>query len=468
MSKKNSSSRRNFLKKIGGTTLAFATAPLVGLTTQEKIEERILHYDRKFSPSDKIRLGVIGMGIMGYNDVATAVKVPGVELVAACDLYKGRLEHAKEVYGKDLFTTQDYRELLNRNDIDAVIVATSDNWHARISEEALKKGKAVYCEKPMVHRIQEGSGVLTAQSNSGKVMQVGSQRVSSILYAKAKELYKSGEIGKLNMVQASFDRQSALGAWQYTMPTDVSPATVDWDRYIAGAKQIPFDAKKFFWWRNYRDYGTGVAGDLFVHLLSGVHVITGSKGPRKIFSSGQLSYWKDERDVPDVMTSIMEYPETPEHPPFQLMLRVNFISGEGDYGSVKLVGEEGVMDIKGNSFTIRHSLMPKAPGIGGWDALDTYPNAMQDALKKQYNVKYSEADQKVPTKEDITYKTPEEYDEHLDHFMNFFESVRSGKPVVEDAAFGFRAAAPCLACNDSYFEKRIVYWDPVQMKLVKS
>lgn len=466
--RKTDASRRNFLKNIGGTTLALAVAPLAGLNAEEKIEERIIGYNRKFSPSDKIRLGAIGMGIMGYNDVNAAIKVPGVELVAVCDLYKGRLEHAKEVYGKDIFTTRDYREILNRNDIDAVIIATSDNWHARISEEALKKGKAVYCEKPMVHRISQGAGVIAAQQSTGKVMQVGSQRVSSILYAKARDLYKSGEIGKLNMVQASFDRQSALGAWEYTMPTDISTETVDWDQYIKVARKIPFDPKKFFWWRNYRDYGTGVAGDLFVHLLSGVHVITGSKGPRKIFSSGQLSYWKDGRDVPDVMTAIMEYPETPEHPPFQLMLRVNFISGEGDYGSVKKVGEEGVMDIKGNRFTVSHSLIPKAPGIGGWDALDTYPNAMQDALKKQYNAKYSEADQKAPTKGDITFKTPEGYDEHLDHMMNFFESLRSGKPVVEDAVFGFRAAAPCLACNDSYFEKRIVYWDPNDMKIVKS
>jgi predicted dehydrogenase len=230
---------------------------------------------------------------------------------------------------------------------------------------------------------------------------------------------------------------------------------------------MPFDARKFFWWRNYRDFGTGVAGDLFVHLLSGIHVITGSKGPGKIFSSGQLSYWKDGRDVPDVMTAIMEYPETPEHPPFQLMLRVNFISGEGDHGAIKLIGEEGAIDIKGSGFTVQHSLMPKAPGIGGWDALNTYPAAMQELLKKQYNEKYSAQDRTAPTKADITYKTPEDYDEHLDHFTNFFESIRSGKPVVEDAVFGFRAAAPCLACNDSYFEKKIIYWDPQEMKVLK-
>lgn len=467
MSKSNQATRRNFLKKLGGSTLALAAAPIASLAAEEKLEERILHYGKRVSPNDRLRIGVVGLGIMGHNNISTSLKVPGVEMVAACDLYTGRLQRAKEMFGHSLFTTQDYRELLNRNDIDAVIVATSDNWHARIAQEALQKGKAVYCEKPMVHRIREGAGLVEAQRKSGKIMQVGSQRVSSIVYAKAAELYKAGEIGKLNLIQASFDRQSALGAWQYTMPTDANETTVDWDRYIAGAEKVPYDPKKFFWWRNYRDYGTGVAGDLFVHLLSGVHVITGSKGPNKIFSSGQLSYWKDGRDVPDVMTAIMEYPETAEHPPFQLMLRVNFISGEGDQGTIKLVGEEGVMDLRGNSLTIKHSLMPKAPGIGGWDALSTYPAAMQEAIRNEYNQKYTDADRKAPVKEDVVYKAPQGYNEHLDHFTNFYDAIRTGKPVVEDAVFGFRAAAPCLACNDSYFEKRIIHWNPEEMKVVK-
>ena len=461
----NNNSRRRFLKNLSNSALAIAAAPLTGIAAEER-NEKVISYNKKISANDKIRIGVIGLGIMGYNDLATAMKVPGVELVAAADLYRGRLLHAKEVYGNDIPITPDYREVLDRKDIDAVIVATSDNWHARIAREALLKGKAVYCEKPMVHRISEGASVIEAQKKSGKTMQVGSQRVSSIVYAKAKEIYQSGEIGKLNMIEASFNRQSSLGAWEYTMPLDASPETVDWDRYIAGTKKQPYDPKKFFWWRNYNEFGTGVAGDLFVHLISGIHVITGSKGPNKIFSSGQLSYWKDGRDVPDVMTAIMDYPETREHPAFQVMLKVNFISGEGDYGTVKLVGEEGVMDIKDNSFTVRHSLMPKAPGIGGWDALGTYPNAMQETLKNQYNQKYKEQDRKAVKKEDITYKAPQGYDEHLDHFINFFDGVRTGKPVIEDATFGFRAAAPCLACNDSYFEKKIVHWDPNAMKLV--
>lgn len=468
MSKENPNSRRKFLQQVGSVAILAASGPLKSLAAREKAEERIIRYSKKVTANDTIRVAVIGFGIQGHYDLGTALKVPGVELAAVCDLYSGRLQNAKELYGDQIFTTKNYHEILNRNDVDAVIIATSDHWHARITKEALKKGKAVYCEKPMVHDISEGLGVVEAYKASKKIMQVGSQRVSSIVFAKAKELYEAGEIGKLNMVNAVNDRQSAIGAWEYTMPNDASPGTVDWERYIEGMNKIPFDPKKFFWWRNYRAFGTGVAGDLFVHLLSGTHFITGSNGPAKIFASGQLSYWKDGRDVPDVMTGILQYPETPQHSPFQLTLQVNFISGTGGSDSTMLVGEQGVIDLKGNGLKVHHNLLPKAPGFGGYDAVFTYPKAMQAALEQEYNQKYSADDKKRPTKPDTEFNAPAGYSEHLDHFTNFFDAVRTGKPVIEDATFGFRAAAPSLACNDSYFQKKIILWDPVNMKLLKA
>ena len=263
---KSQSSRRKFIRQLGGTSLLLAAGSMKSFSADEIVRS---HPGIKtaVSPNDKIRIATIGMGIMGHQDTDTALKVPGVELVAVCDLYNGRLTRAKEKYGKNIFTTRDYRELLNRKDIDAVIIATSDNWHSRITIDALNSGKAVYCEKPVVQTISEGLPVIEAQKKTGKPMQVGSQRVSSIVYREAKKLYKSGAIGQLNCVEASFDRQDALGAWEYTMPTDGSPQTVDWDRYIEGVAKMPWDPKKFFWWRNYKDFGTGVAGDLFVHLL---------------------------------------------------------------------------------------------------------------------------------------------------------------------------------------------------------
>jgi predicted dehydrogenase len=467
MHNENSNSRRKFLQKIGATTLAMAASPLASLAAREKAEERILHYERKISANDKIRVGVIGYGVQGHFDLDTALKVPGVELAGICDLYTGRLENAKEKFGNELYTTRNYKDLLDRKDIDAVIIATTDCWHARIALDALAKGKHVYLEKPMVYKIDEGYDVIKASQKSGKVLQVGSQRVSSIGYAKAKELLAAGEIGKLNMINAVYDRQSSIGAWQYTIPKDANATTIDWDKFIEVTEKMAFDAKKFFWWRAFKEVGTGVAGDLFIHLLSGSHFITNSKGPESIFSTGQLSYWKDGRNLPDVMSGVMQYPDSKEHPAYQMTLQVNFISGTGGQEIIRLIGSEGVIEINGNNLTVKHSLMPEAPGFGGYDSLFTFSKSMQEEMKKDYEAKWTADQRKRKVKEDIVFKAPAGYSDHLDHFTNFFDAVRTGKKVVQDAEFGFRAAAPALACNESYLTKKVVRWDPVNMKLIQ-
>ena len=374
-------SRRKFIKQLGAASLI---APITSYASvsEEEIEKRIIPYERKVSAVDEINVGIIGFGIMGSRNAKTILEVPGVKLVAVCDLYKGRLERAIELYGQQLFTTQSYEELLTRSDIDAVVVCTSDQWHEKISIDSMRKRKAVYCEKPVVHQLNQGWNVINVQKQTGVVLQVGSQRVSSIAYAEAKKFYKAGEIGQLNCIEASFDRHTALGAWQYTMPVDASTETIAWKKYLKSNDDTPFDVKRFFWWRNYKEYGTGVAGDLFVHLLSGIHYLTDSKGPSKIFATGDLSYWKDGRNVPDVMTGVMEYKACNEHPAFQVLLKVNLASGaeKVESGKVKFYGTEGVIDFGWNDFTITKNKFSVAPNIGGWDALDTYPDKMQQKI----------------------------------------------------------------------------------------
>lgn len=456
-------SRRKFLRNLGGTAALLGAGSLAAMG---KEHVHILHPGKKISSNDKIRIGCVGMGIMGFGDVETALKVPGVEFVAAADLYEGHLARVKEVYGNNIFTTRDYRELLNRKDIDAIIVATPDHWHDTISIEAMEKGKAVYCEKPMVQQIEEGHKVIATQQRTKAVFQVGSQRVSSIALAEARKRYQAGEIGQLNIVEARMDRHSALGAWQYSIPPDASPETVDFDTFLKDTAKVPFDPVRFFRWRNYRAYGTGIPGDLFVHLISGLHFITGSFGPERVYASGNLVQWKDGRDVPDVVVAIFDYAETKEHPAFQMTLRVNFADGSGGGEYTRLVGTDGVMELGWDDFKIKKHKLSEAPGYGGWDTFNTFTKATQEEFVRKYEAKYTPAQRKQAQVSESAYAAPKGYDSRLDHFINFFEAMRNGKPVVEDASFGLRAAGPALLTNESYFSRKMINWDPVKMKIV--
>ncbi|MGH9888752.1 MAG: Gfo/Idh/MocA family protein, partial [bacterium] len=195
---------------------------------------------RTVAPSDRIRFAAIGVGIRGQADLVSALRTPGVELVAASDVYDGRLTLAKERWGNQLFTTRDYREVLARPDVDAVLIATPDHWHTQIALDAMKAGKDVYVEKPMVQELGEGPRIVDAARQTGRILQVGSQHPSSIVYAKAKELYRAGAIGELNLVEAWINRNSSMGAWQYSIPPDASPQTIDWDRFLGRAPKRPF------------------------------------------------------------------------------------------------------------------------------------------------------------------------------------------------------------------------------------
>ncbi len=406
-----------------------------------------------------VRLGLIGAGGQGMGDTRTALRVPGTALKAVADIYDGRLARAKELWGADLFTTRDYRDVLARPDVDAVIIATPDHWHSRIAIDALQAGKDVYVEKPMVQQIEDGQGVMDAARHTKRILQVGSQRVSSIVYAKARELYRSGAIGELNMVEAWINRNSAIGAWQYTMPLDASPQTIDWDRFLGRAPKRPFEPLRLFRWRNYRDYGTGIPGDLFVHLFTGIHFVLDSIGPTRVMATGGLRFWNDGRDAPDVMLGLYDYPKTAAHPAFTLSLKVNFAEGAGEDQAFHFIGPDGVITIGGAGVTLTRHSRPKDPGM----TIDTFTLDMQQRILAEHRAKYPPEAELRPSNEEV-FSPPSGYSDAYDHFVAFFDAVRSRKPVVEDAVFGFRAAAPALLTNDSYFEGRPIAWDPETMK----
>ena len=412
------------------------------------------------SPNDRIRVALIGNGIQGNGDARMSIQA-GAELVAVADVYEGRLARAKEQWGDRIFTTRDYREVLARKDVDAVIIGVPDHWHRQMSVDAMNAGKDVYCEKPMVQLIEDGREVVETAARTGRILQVGSQRVSSIVYQKAKELLEAGAIGQINLVEAWVDRNSAIGAWQYSIPPDASSATVDWDRFLGRAPKRPFEPIRLFRWRNYRDYGTGVGGDLFVHLFSGMHYILGSNGPTRVYATGGIRYWKDGRDVPDVMLGLYDYPARGKFPAFNLALRVDFKDGATETQGFRFIGSEGILTI-GRGVSISKVPDESEPG----HTANTFSKAMQDAYLKEYRQKYPQpkpnADAMRPQK-DEEYLPPAGYSDWLEHHRNFLNAVRTRKPVIEDAVFGFRAAGPALLSNVSYFEQKVCQWDPEKM-----
>jgi len=433
------STRRSFLQASTTAGLAAAAEPPV-----------------RYAATDQIQIALLGAGGMGQGDVRYALTVPGVKLVAAADVYDSRLTRVREQWGNQIFTTRDYREILARKDVDAVIIATPDHWHAQMAIDALKAGKDVYLEKPMVQKVEQGLPLIEAERASGRILQVGSQYVTSMIYTKARDLLKSGAIGELNMVEAWLDRNTALGAWQYTIPPDASPANIDWDRFLGSAPKRPFEPIRLFRWRNYQDYGTAVAGDLFVHLLSGLHIVTGSLGPTRILATGGLRYWKDGRDVPDVMLGILDYPG------FNLALRVNFKSSvASEQFGFRFVGSEGIITT-GPTVTLAKSPPETEPGF----TIGTFPRAVQEQFLKEYRQKYPPREpsgDRMPESAQMVYAPPPGYDAHREHHRVFWAAVRSRQPVVEDGTFGLRAAGPALLANTSFYEQRICRWDPQKM-----
>ena len=446
-------SRRKFLNSLAAGALAGGATPKF-LSTRERNHIHTLARQKYQSANDQIQLAVIGAGGMGMADVETALSIPGVRLVAVADCFDGRLAAARENYGQDLFATRDYREVLARDDVDAVICATPDHWHKRISVEALTAGKSVYCEKPMVHSIAQGADVVKAQNESGKTFQVGSQGMSSLGNEKAKELLAAGEIGELNYAEGFWARNDPIGAWQYAIPENATEETIDWEMFLGDAPRKPYDPLRIFRWRNYRDYGTGVSGDLFVHLFSSLHFITSSVGPRKIMAQGGLRYWKDGREVPDILLGMFDYPETEAHPPFNLSLRVNFVDGTSGTTFLRLVGSEGAMDVTWTEVVLRRNKAVSPTDVFNQRKADEMDQGVE--ARKQM----------LPPAESIFMVEDGYMGAHFDHFMNFFRGVRDGRPVNEDAEFGLRAAAPALACNDSYFGDQIVAWDPEMMEVI--
>jgi predicted dehydrogenase len=443
-------SRRAFLR---GSTAAAAGGLLIPKTVL--LEAQPL--PRVVAPSDRVRFGMIGIGMQGSGLLTGAITLPGVECVGAADLYDGRHTLAKEITGNpSLPTTRHYRELLDRKDIDCIVAAVPDHWHRRVVVDACNAGKDIYCEKPMSHTVEDGLAMVEAAQKNNRIVQIGSQRVSSELCAKARDMYHDGDIGDVEMVELTLGRNDPTGAWEYPPPFDLSPETLDWDTWLNDAPKIPFNKFHFARWRCWRNYGTGVAGDLMVHLISGMMFTLGwNEVPRSATAMGGIFRFNDGRDMPDLHTVLFDYHGIPVYVRLGLGCETQELA--------RFMGPKGILDA--GEFELRYSQQ------AGVDTAPSYytsgfPQAMRDQYFKQWHAEHDPPLGKEPVSADTVYRG-HDWDDMRPHLQVFFESVRSRKPVTEDAVFGNNAAVACHMANESYFRKKPVTWDAAS-KTIKS
>ena len=444
----NPLSRRTFMHLSAGSVAAGAAAKINFLEPGA-----LWGAGRTVAPSDRVRFASIGTGTRGCELLTASLDVPGVECVAVCDLYDSRHEAAQEAVKKQVPATRSYKEILDRKDVDAVIVAVPDHQHRRVVVDACAAGKDVYCEKPMSHNVEDGFAMVDAVAKNNRIMQVGSQRVSSIVYEKARELYSSGALGEVFLIEGSSNRNSPSGAWIYPIPPDASEKTIDWNAFLVGAPQRPFDAARFFRWRCFSDYGEGLAGDLFVHLLSGIHFIAGiDEVPQRAQTTGGLFRWKDGRDFPDVIETVYDYPN------FRVSLFCNLNNAIESGEPIKFQGTKGTMDLLNQTLTFTPQDVtpkPETYSTKGWPA----------RLRNQYLADWT-AKNPQPTPLEYQskvraeiYTAPDGYSDVSAHEARFFDAVRTRKRPVENEMFGNHTAIGCHLANYAYFNKTIATWD---------
>ena len=335
-----------------------------------------------------------------------------MECAAACDLYDGRHTLAREIVRPDLPMTRRYQELLDNKDIDCIVAAVPDHWHKQVVVDAVSAGKDIYIEKPMSHTAAEGVEMVEAAKKAGRIVQMGSQRVSSVICAKAKELVAQGVLGDIMLVEGWLGRNDPTGAWEYPPPTDLSPQTLDWDTWQGTVPKRPFDPLIFARWRCWKEYGTGVAGDLLVHLVSGMMYVLGiNEAPKRAMAMGGILRWKDGRNMPDVHARVQVRRNSGLHA---------IESGHGDAGDLSLPGFErhsGNDRIRPDLHSPdRHRYRSQLLRIG-------LSRAMREEYVKKWHQEHDAKPGKEPALEGINYRSAS-WDDVRPHLWNFFQAVR--------------------------------------------
>ncbi|MGD9344256.1 MAG: Gfo/Idh/MocA family oxidoreductase [Candidatus Aminicenantes bacterium] len=455
-------------------------------------------------PGDLIRLGIIGHGGRGEHLVRAAgfahpdfFQIRGdkenriwreraingfleqedlnVLLTGVCDVFDVRAERglaaalndrrpgggSGNLKGAKRF--QNYREMLESKDIDAVIIATPDHWHAQMAIDAVSAGKHVYLEKCMTRTEEEVYALTDAVKRSGMVFQLGHQNPQQETFWRAKQIVDKNILGKITLVETTTNRNSPNGAWVYSIHKDASPQTIDWEQFQGPAPhKVPFNLERFFRWRCWYDYGTGLSGDLFSHEFDAVNQILGMGIPKTVVSSGGIYFFKDGRDVPDIFQAVCEYPDRD----LTLVYSATLANSRGrgrifmGHDASMVVGSSLTVDadtdstrfedkIKEGMIDTSLPLISYRPGSKGIDTITS-------ATEKYFATKGLMYTYTGGKHVDIT---------HL-HVKEWIDCIRTGERPSCDIDRGFEEAITCHMATRSYREGRRVEWDPIQKRIV--
>jgi predicted dehydrogenase len=386
----------------------------------------------------RVRLAVIGFGQQGGRLAADAARTAGAEVVAAADLYDGRLARARELFGGSFPATRDHRAAIDRRDVDAVIIATPDHWHTPLLQVALAAGKDVFCEAPVIHRPAERAAALQALP-ANRIVQGGGGALASPIHLSARELVAQGRIGRVVGVRGTWDSNTALAAWQVPFPPDASPETIDYRTFVepASPAAAELDLHRFFRWRCYRAFGSGLAGARLAPLLTTVHWIAGLPAPVRVTAAGTLQRWRDGREVPDTLMATFQYPDE---------VTVSVGASLSGYGprEIHIFGTEGALLIRDDEL-----LVEGAPPVEPFEAVgESWPREHRDWFYMMHGMTPQGQVRGAPTAE----RMQERYEIPAPVVANsglaeFIDCVRTRRPPRESLELAAGAAAAALAAD---------------------
>lgn len=387
--------------------------------------------------NDRIRTGIIGIGNLGLRHIRERMlplQERGViEIVAASDIYEKAKERAVRL--TKIETKQvhhDYRDMLARRDIDAILIVTPEHWHYRMAMDALRAGKDVYLEKPLSYTTEEGSEIADAVKKTGRVLQVGSQYVSDPRFRVAREVIERGDIGKLLWAQTTSGQNSINGIWQYRIEPEATERTIDWNAFLGSAPKRPFSAERYFRWRKYWDYSSGIAGDLFYHSLSGLLTALGPRFPINVSGHGGIYNFRD-RETPDTFAMNVEYDD------FYISVSASAANSAcGRLHRTAIYGHEATIEFA-NGF------------------VEVTPEAL---FRKKFKERTGSEKLRLeanPASADVF---------RMNHMENFFSCVKSRKQPVFDATFGLQVMAATDIAVRSYRQGIMLAWNDQAKKVL--